>query len=174
MVLLQQQQLWWPKYEGLTLIIESAEGGFRPPIPCPPMAVGPDRTKRWHPLGAPDAFLPHAGGLLGPKRIFTIMSGPSANLNSVAEILLARPPKKNVLVPHRSRADPAHSHTRAAHGAAYGCRAYLHGPREATGGERRALLGYAPERFSGVFALHVALEFREQFLLLTQCLQHAS
>jgi hypothetical protein len=58
------------------------------------MAVGPDRTKLWHPLDAPDAFPPHAGGLLGSKRIFIIMSGPSANLNSAAEILLAKAPKK--------------------------------------------------------------------------------
>jgi hypothetical protein len=58
------------------------------------MAVGPDRTKLWHPLGAPDAFPPHAGGLLGSKQVLGFMSGPSANPNSVAEILLARPSKK--------------------------------------------------------------------------------
>jgi hypothetical protein len=43
---------------------------------------------------APDAFPPHAGGLLGPKIVLDIMPEPSANPNSVAEILVARPPKK--------------------------------------------------------------------------------
>jgi hypothetical protein len=78
----------------MILFGKSAEGGFWPPTPCPPMAVGPDRTKLWHPLGAPDASPPHAGGLLGSKRVLDFVSGPSANPNSVAEILLARPPKK--------------------------------------------------------------------------------
>jgi hypothetical protein len=73
------------------------------------------------------------------------MFGPKANLNSVAEILLARPPKKP--------SDHAHNHARAAHEAAYGCRAQQHGLQEAAGGGRRAFLGYAPERFLGVSAL---------------------
>ena len=85
------------------------EGGFRPPTPCPHVAVGPDRTKLWHPLGAPDAFPPHAGGRLGSKRVLDIMSGPSANLNPVAEILLASPRKSRFGTPPepcRSRTQP--------------------------------------------------------------------
>ena len=93
------------------------------------MAVGPGRTKHWHPLGAPDAFPPHAGALLGSKRVLGFMSGPSANPNSVAEILLARPPKKPfwhptgaVPIPHTTtRAlltgpPTAAVHTRTVHG----------------------------------------------------------
>jgi hypothetical protein len=76
------------------------------------MAVGPDRTKLWHPLGAPDAFPPHAGGLLGSKRVLGIVSGPSSNPNSVAEILLARPPKKPFWHPTRAGPIP-HTTTRA-------------------------------------------------------------
>ena len=87
------------------------------------MALGPDRTKLWHPLGAPDAFLPHAGGLLGPKRISDILSWPSANPNPVAEILVARPPKKPfrhptgaVPIPHTTtRALPTGPPTAAVH-----------------------------------------------------------
>jgi hypothetical protein len=55
-----------------------------------------------------------AGGLLRPKRVFIIMSGPSAifNLNSVAEISLARPPKKPFW--HPTGAVPiSHTTTRA-------------------------------------------------------------
>jgi hypothetical protein len=70
----------FPNYNSVApLTGKSAEGGFRPPTPCPPMALGPDQTKLWHPLGAPDAFPPHAGGLLGPKRVSDIVSWPSAN-----------------------------------------------------------------------------------------------
>jgi len=76
------------------------------------VAVGPDRSKLWHPLGAPDAFPPHAGGLLGSKIIFGFMSGPSANPNSVAEILLARPPKKTCWHPTGAVPIP-HTTTRA-------------------------------------------------------------
>ena len=87
------------------------------------MAVGPDRSKLWHPLGAPDAFPPHAGGLFGSKIIFGFMSGPSANPNPVAEILLARPPKKPfwhstgaVPIPHTTtRALPTGPPTAAVH-----------------------------------------------------------
>jgi hypothetical protein len=70
--------------------------------------------------------------------------------------------EKTVLAPHWSRADPAHNHVRAAHGATYGCRAHPHGPREATGGGCRSFLGYAPERFSGVSAL-LDPKFRPSF-----------
>jgi hypothetical protein len=106
-----------------TLTGKSAEGGFRPPTPCPPMALGPDQTKLWHPLGEPDAFPPHAGGLLGSKIILDIRSGPSANPNSVAEILVARPPKKPfwhptgaVPIPHTTtRALPTGPPTAAVH-----------------------------------------------------------
>ena len=88
------------------------------------MAVGPDRSKLWHPLqGAPDAFPPHAGGLFGSKIIFGFMSGPSANPNPVAEILVARPPKKPfrhpteaVPIPHTTtRALPTPMPTAAVH-----------------------------------------------------------
>jgi hypothetical protein len=75
----------WPPRRGPLAVFLDAAHGRRAPA---------DRTKLWHPLGAPDAFPPHAGGFLGSKRVLGFMSGPSANPNSVAEILLARPSKK--------------------------------------------------------------------------------
>ena len=58
-----------------------------------------------------------------PKRILDRMSGPSANLNPVAEILVARPPKKPfrhpteaVPIPHTTtRALPTPTPTAAVH-----------------------------------------------------------
>jgi hypothetical protein len=78
------------------------EGGFRP---------GPDRTKLWHPLGAPGAFPPHAGDLFGSKIISGFISGHSANPNPVAKILFAPGPRKSrfgtPLEPCRSRTQPS-------------------------------------------------------------------
>jgi hypothetical protein len=87
------------------------------------MALGPDQTKLWHPLGAPDAFPPHAEGPLGSKILLVIVCGPSANPNPVAEILLAKPPKKpfwhrtgTVPIPHTTtRALPTGPPTAAVH-----------------------------------------------------------
>ena len=108
------------------------------------MALGPDQTKLWHPLGAPDAFPPHAGGLLGPKRVLDILSWPSANPNPVAEILVARPPKKPfrhpteaVPIPHiTTRALPTPMPTATVHIRT------VHGRPRAAGAER--VLGMLP------------------------------
>jgi hypothetical protein len=97
-------------YEGLTLIKfgrAANEPANRWKVDSPP-ALG-NFGKLWHPLGAPDAFPPHAGGLLGSKRVLDIMSGPSANLNPVVEICSPGPRKSRFgtpLEPCRSRTQP--------------------------------------------------------------------